>query len=301
MLVFPLQVDPTFWLLIRLVFGSAAALMFVLSEAAVNALAPEHLRGRVLGLYATLFSLGFAGGPLVLVLAGSEGLAPFLLASALFALGLIPASLLRPVEHRLMPETSGQGYRLLDTWRVAPIAMAGVFAYALLEASQFALLPIWALSHGMTERTAAALVSIWLSGNILLQYPVGWLADRWRRERVMALCVAIAAAGQLLVPLLVATPHLLWPLLILLGGAMGALYTLSLVLVGQRFRGADLTSANTAFVMTFPLGAITGPPYAGAVMGAAGTASFPLALVPPLLVLGALLITQATRAWAPTR
>ena len=61
MLVFPLLVDPTFWFLVRLAFGSAAALMFVLSEAAVNALAPEHLRGRVLGIYATLFSLGFAG------------------------------------------------------------------------------------------------------------------------------------------------------------------------------------------------------------------------------------------------
>ena len=31
----------------------------------------------------------------------------------------------------------------------------------------------------------------------------GWLADRWRRERVMALCAAAATLGQLLVPLAV--------------------------------------------------------------------------------------------------
>lgn len=293
MLAFPLWVDLGFWFVVRLVFGSAAALMFVLSEAAVNALAPEHLRGRVLGIYATLFSLGFAGGPLVLVVAGSEGLAPFLLASALFASGLLPASLLRPVEHRLMPEGQGDGHRLIDTWRVAPVAMAGVGAYALLESAQFALLPVYALSSGMSERTAAALVSVWLSGNILLQYPLGWLADRHHRIRVMALCATIAAVGQLLVPLVVQTPLLLWPLLILLGGTMGGLYTLSLVLIGQRFHGADLTSANTAFVMTFQLGAIVGPPYAGAVMGAAGSASFPLALVLPLVLLGTLLALRA--------
>lgn len=302
MLVFPFWVDPGFWFLLRLVFGSASALMFVLSEAAVNALAPEHLRGRVLGLYATLFSLGFAGGPLVLVLAGSEGFAPFLLAGALFALGLIPAGLLRPIESRLLPEGEGQGHRLVDTWRVAPLAMAGVLVYALLESSQFALLPVWALDHGMGERAAAALVSVWLSGNILLQYPVGWLADRWRRERVMALCAAVAALGQLLVPLTVDLPLLLWSLLVLLGGAMGALYTLSLVLIGQRFRGADLTSANTAFVMTFQLGAILGPPYAGAVMGAAGNASFPLALVAPLVLLltSLLLAPRAAATATPT-
>jgi MFS family permease len=128
MLVFPLWVDPTFWFALRLVFGSAAALMFVLSEAAVNALTPEAVRGRVLGIYATLFSLGFAGGPLVLALAGSEGWAPFMLASALFALGLIPAGLLRRVESRLVPEGGGGAHRLVDTWRVAPLAMAGVFA-----------------------------------------------------------------------------------------------------------------------------------------------------------------------------
>lgn len=298
MMVFPLWVDPWFWALLRVAFSSAAALLFVLSEAAVNALAPEHLRGRVLGLYATLFSLGFAGGPLVLVLAGSEGFLPFALAGVLFALGQIPAALLRPVERHLVPEGAGAGHRLVDTWRVAPVAMGGVFVYALLEAASFALMPVYALGQGMGERTAAGLVSVWLSGNILFQYPIGWLADRWRRERAMALCAGAAVLGLLLVPLVVGTPGLLWPLLVVLGGAMGALYTLSLVLVGQRFRGADLTNANTAFVMTFQLGAVAGPPYVGAAMGAAGAASFPLALVPPLLGLAVALLVRAA-AGAP--
>ena len=92
--------------------------------------------------------------------------------------------------------------------------------------------------------------------------------------------------GQVLVPLAFATPALLWPLLVLLGGVMGGLYTLSLVLVGERFRGADLTQANTAFVMTFQLGAIAGPPFTGAAMRELGVASFPLALLAPLLALG---------------
>ena len=87
-----------------------------------------------------------------------------------------------------------------------------------------------------------------------------------------------------------ATPLLLWPLLVLLGGLMGGLYTLALALVGERFRGADLTSANTAFVMTFQLGAIAGPPYAGAVMHLLGVAVFPLTLIPPLALLAVALI-----------
>ena len=162
--------------------------------------------------------------------------------------------------------------------------MAGVFVYALLEAAQFALLPVYALDRGMSEGMAAALLSIWLSGNILLQYPLGWLADRWPRRRVMAAVRCDRrASGQLAgAARRSAMPALLWPLLVLLGGVMGGLYTLSLVLVGERFRGADLTQANTAFVMTFQLGAIAGPPLRRGAHAGAGVASFPLALVPPL-------------------
>jgi MFS family permease len=289
MLIFPLWVDPWFWFALRLVFGTAASLMFVLSEAAVNALTPDAIRSRVLGVYATLFSLGFVGGPLVLALAGSEGWTPFLLACAMFLLGLAPAQLLGPVEDRLRPE-GGTTHRLLDTWRVAPLALGGVFVYALLEASQFALLPVYALDRAMSESVAAGLLSVWLSGNILLQYPLGWLADRCSRRLVMAGCALLALAGQMLVPATIDSPVVLWPLLVALGGVMGGLYTLSLALVGERFRGADLTRANTAFVMTFQLGAIVGPPYSGAVMHAAGMASFPLALVPPLAVLAVALL-----------
>ena len=97
-------------------------------------------------------------------------------------------------------------------------------------------------------------------------------------------------------PPAVGTPALLWPLLVLLGGLMGGLYTLSLALVGERFRGADLTRANTAFVMTFQLGAIVGPPYAGALMHLLGVAAFPLALVPPLALLAAALLGGARAA-----
>ena len=86
-------------------------------------------------------------------------------------------------------------------------------------------------------------------------------------------------------PLAVGTPALLWPLLVLLGGLMGGLYTLSLALIGERFRGADLTRANTAFVMTFQLGAIVGPPFIRCAHARARGRRLPAGAVAPLLAL----------------
>ena len=77
---------------------------------------------------------------------------------------------------------------------------------------------------------------------------------------------------------------------------MGGLYTLSLALIGERFRGADLTQANTAFVMTFQLGAIVGPPYAGAIMQTLGAGrSFPSHAAPPLLLLTVAMVWRRAR------
>ena len=141
------------------------------------------------------------------------------------------------------------------------------------------------MNLGTSASGAAALVGIWLSGNIVLQVPLGWFADRLDRRLVVALCCAIATLLLLLLPLVAGTPGLLWPALVLSGGFMGGLYTLGLVLVGERFRGPDLTWANTIFVMNFQIGLITGPILVGSVMDVAGDRAFPLALLPAVAAL----------------
>lgn len=301
MLVFAaVPVDPWSWAAVRLVYGCAGALMFVLNEASVNGLTPDGQRGRVLGVYATLFTVGYAGGPLLLLVAGTEGSAPFLAAAALFAAALAPTLLLGPAEDRLRPPpgaASRSRYALADIWRAAPLPMAAVFVYAFVEGAAFALMPVWALRIGLTEAAAAALVGVFLSGNVLLQLPLGWLSDRVPRALVAAGCGLVSAAGLALLPLATAGPRpALWALLALLGGVTGGLYTLALTLLGDRFRGVDLTVANTAFVMTFQLGIVAGPPLTGAVMGLLGpVAGFPAALAPPLAALGLLTLAYHRR------
>lgn len=286
-LLFALWVDPWYWSAVRLVYGCASALMFVLNEAAVNGLVGDERRGRVLGVYAALFTVGYAGGPLLLALAGTEGWLPFALAGALLLGPLLLTIPLRAAEDRLRLEEGGRRHKLLDVWRAAPLAMAAIFVYAFVEGSAFALMPVWALDIGLSAGAAAAMLGVFLAGNIVLQLPVGWLSDRARhRHGVVAGCALASAAGLLLLPLATGTPAALWPLLLLVGGLTGGLYTLALTLLGDRFRGPDLTVANTAFVMTFQVGMVAGPPLVGGAMWAFGEGSFPVALVPALAGLG---------------
>ena len=77
-------------------------------------------------------------------------------------------------------------------------------------------------------------------------------------------------------PFVLDTPWLLWPSLLVWGGALGGFYTVSMVLIGRRFKGADLVAVNAAFVVFWGLGAITGPAATGGAIEIWGFNAMPM-------------------------
>jgi predicted MFS family arabinose efflux permease len=66
------------------------------------------------------------------------------------------------------------------------------------------------------------------------------------------------------------SPWLCWPLLYVLGAAAGAIYTLSLVACGERFRGVALVSASSLVGASWSAASFGGPLVAGALMKSVG-------------------------------
>ncbi len=298
LVVFPLWIDPTFWFVLRLVFGAATAVVFVVSEAAINALVEDHRRGRVLGLYGTMFAVGYAAGPLILAVIGSDGYAPFLIGTAILTVGIVPTFAMPSINTALGGDPGAYAARrMLGLWRVAPLLLCIAGIVALVETAQFALLPVWGLQLGMTEGTAALLLGLWISGNILLQYPVGWLADRLPRRRLVAACAGLGALLSLALATAPVTDRalLLWPVLIVHGGMSGGIYVLALALMGERFKGASLAGANAAFILTYEMGAMIGPPLAGFAIWAVNAPGLPLVFAAALLALMAATLAPARK------
>lgn len=251
------------WLLLRFVMGAADALLFTVSETWVNQLAEEHNRGRLVAIYITVLSSFFASGPLLIGLTGSEGALPFLLACSILTLAAPP--LLRVDAEVVMSGGPAAAFGVLGFMRLAPTLAFGVLLFASLDGSTMALLPLFGLRVGYPEATAAAMITVLIAGNIALQVPIGWLADRVDRGKLLATCGGGVCLGALLL-LALADSVWLWPTLMLLGTSAGGVYTLSMVIVGQRFRGADLVTANAAFGVLWGLGTLLGPTVAGLMM-----------------------------------
>jgi MFS family permease len=133
-------------------------------------------------------------------------------------------------------------------------------------------------------------------GNVVLQVPIGLLADRYGRRTLLALCALASCIGPLLLQRFLGTPLLLWPLLFIWGGTLYAFYSQGVALLGEAFAVEDLPSANTLFVMVYCFGGVIGPSAGGLVMDLWPLRGLPLMLSgAAMLMLGGLALGAAKR------
>jgi MFS family permease len=263
------------WFPLRFMLGVAVLPLYIVSEVWIIELAPVALRGRVLGIYTSVISAGFALGPVALIVVGTEGFAPFLTGvMAFFACGIT----LLAVRRRLPGiDHSGEQASLRSFLPLAPVLLFAVYATAVLEQVSLSLLPVYGLAHGRSTATMSALIAGLIAGNIALQVPLGLAAERWPIRRVFAACAAVAAIGALLLPFTIETP-LIWPAIFIWGAACFGLYTLALVDLGARYSGSMLVAGNAAFALMWGIGGITGPSATGAIMNVLGVEAMPVVL-----------------------
>lgn len=265
------------WFPLRLVFHGAITTLFILSEFWINAAAPPRRRGLVLGIYATVLSLGFATGPLLFSLLGSDGVLPFAVGAGIILLAAAPIFIARgesPIIDE-KPELHFMRYILL-----VPTATAAVFIFGAVEVGGLSLLPIYATRAGFSEPQAALLLTVMGVGNMAFQIPLGMLSDRMKdRRRLLTIMAVIGLVGALCLPLIAHSWVLMAAVLLLWGGCVAGLYTVGLSHLGSRLHGADLAAANAAFIFCYAVGTVVGPQAIGAAMDVSGNDGFAWAIV----------------------
>ena len=250
------------WSALRFVQGAAVGIPWLVTEIWINLVVEERNRARALAVYSTLIAGGLASGPLVLQVVGITGAAPFI-ACALLTLAVGLPLLAARGAPRIEPEAGG---RLMDTVWIAPVAMLAALAAGLGETVVFTFLPIYGVEIGVDARDATLWQTAFVIGNLALQLPIGWIADRLPRLGVLLACVLASALAAAILPFVGASAWTVWPLLVIWGGVAFGIYTVGLTMLGQRFAAGDMARANAAFVMIYTVGSLIGPPISGAAM-----------------------------------
>ncbi|MEM7693598.1 MAG: MFS transporter [Pseudomonadota bacterium] len=249
------------WFPLRFIFSACVTVVFALTEFWINSLAPERRRGFIVGVYTAFLSIGISVGPILLALAGTDGILPFILGGAALVLAAIPVMLVTDREPKL---PDGGDRNLLRFVAFAPVALLAALVFGAVESGGTAILPLYGTAIGLSSEHAVILVSAIAAGNVLSQIPIGYLADLMNRRLLLILCGGVGVVGALLIPVVAHSYPALLAVLFVTGGIVAGLYTVGLTHLGSRYTGAMLASANAAFVMMYAVGMLIGPIALGA-------------------------------------
>ncbi|MET4807167.1 MFS transporter [Limibacillus sp. MBR-115] len=263
------------WFPLRFLTGLGMAVHWVVSETWLNAVVKEERRSLMTGIYATMLGLGFAGGPLLLTFIGTDGWTPFLFLAGSITFAAIPLIWARDCIPTIEVSHESSGWQIL---LAAPTLFAAVFCSGLMDSAILSFLPIYGIRNGLDQDTSILLLSVAIAGTVALQIPLGFIADKVNRRMLLMACGAVGLLGSLALPWMLSTPWLLWPVVFIWGGVFVGLYTLSLAMLGQRFKGGALPAANGLFVMLYAMGSLSGPPLSGTMMDVVGPGGLPTVL-----------------------
>ncbi len=273
------------WFGLRILHGFFVATLFSISEAWVVRFAEGPYRSRLLALYVSVLAASFGGGPILITITGIDGALPFVIGAAILVLATLPIFFVRD---DAIDSADEDPLSVLGFARKAPMLLVAVGLFALIDAANLGFLPVYGVKKGLDQETAALVLTAFIVGNTVLQFPVGWLADHFPKRMVMAGCGIVTASACTLIPLSFET-WALWPILTVAGAASAGIYTVALAELGERFSGHDLITGTASFATTWGLGAVLGSLLAGWSIQAFGPDGLPytLAIVFAVFLLGA--------------
>lgn len=261
-----LVVDPVMWTAVRLTSGFCFAGLFTIMESWLNSGVPNRDRAQVLAVYRVV-DLGSVTGTQFLIPAFGTGHEIFLIMAMMISLSLVPVSL----GDRSNPSAPDVKLDLKRAWTISPLAAIGCIMVGVTNSSFRTLSPVYAEEIGMSVTDVVTFVSVSIIGGAVMQYPLGYLSDRWSRRGVLLLVSAASAVAAMCVVFVAGTdPWLNFVVVFIFGSFAMPMFSLAAAHANDRAGTGEFVLVNAALMLFYSFGAIGGPFAAATAMEAFG-------------------------------
>jgi MFS family permease len=277
------------WALPAAAIGFGMGLRWIANETWLYRLAPEHARGRVVGIHETLIGLASIIGPLIIVAVGAAKPSVFWAGAIILVLAIVPlfvAESLPATDKSSVNEQAINRQSNLILWLGFGGLIAGLGGW--MENSIVALLPVYTADIGLASTSAAWLFTLFGVGAMLCQFPIGWLADNKGVLWTAKLCAAIGAIAAAVA--FAANLTALAIAIFLFGGITAGLLTLGMIWAAQHGTGAALTNKVRQVSIVYTCLSAAGPFVAGFVVSHTSSQSLFWQQLAVILVLAIVLI-----------
>jgi len=266
-------VEPVVWALMRVVSGVAFAALYIVAESWLNSETRNDARGRVLGVYMIVSSGGMAFGQILLNVADPADFLPFTVVSVLVSLAVVPMLLSTGPTPKLAPAGPPDFRRL---YRSSPLGVVGVVTSGVVVGSVLGMGAVFARQSGLGTADVASFMFVVLLAAMVVQFPLGYLADRFDRRLVIIAAVAVSGATGVAAALVGGGAALA---LVVVAAAIGfPLYSISVAHTNDYLSADAMVAAAGGLTLLNGVGAAFGPFAVSLVMSGVGPLGFALFL-----------------------
>lgn len=296
LILYPAMTHPIAWTVLRVIIGFCFSGVYVTAESWLNNAADNENRGKALSLYLIVQMVGIIAAQYLLVLGDPSGFMLFILPSVLVSIAFAPI-LLSISPTPAFENTKGMSLR--DLFKLSPLGFVGIMVVGGVFSAMFGMAAVFGSEVGMSVAEISFFVSMFYIGGLVLQYPIGWISDRFDR-RYLILIVAGAAGAASFLPLFTGANYYAYLVAaFIVGGMTNPLYALLIAYVNDFLEVDDMAAASSGLIFVNGIGAIMGPVVTGWIMSAMGPQGFFAYMGTLLLVLLAYGLWRSTQRAAP--
>lgn len=270
------------WTLLRFLIGFCFCGVYITAESWLNASSTNQTRGQALSAYMIMQMLGVVVAQLLLNVSDPAGVMLFVIPSVLVSLAFTPILLsARPAPQ--FETIKRMSFRQL--YRASPLGCAGIFLMGGVLAALAGMSSVWGAAMGMSVAEISIFVAAIYAGGLVLQYPIGWLSDRYDRRKMVLLLSAMGATVALFV--ILAQPGIVGLIIVgaLMGGVANPVYALLLAYTNDYLDQSDMAAASAGLLFIYGIGSMGGPLITGWLMGVVGPDGYWMHMGALLLVL----------------
>ena len=259
------------WTLLRGIIGYCFCGVYITSESWLNAGSTNENRGQTLSAYMIVQLLGIVAAQALLNTSDPGGYMLFIVASVLVSFAFMPILLsARPApQFQTIKRMS-----FVRLYRASPLGCVGIFLMGGVFAVLSGMSSVWGASIGLSVAQISLFVAASYAGGLVLQYPIGWISDRYDRRKLVLMLAAVGAVTGVVA--IVVQPGT-WGLVIagaLMGGIANPIYALLVAYTNDYLDQTDMAAASAGLLFIYGIGSMGGPVITGWLMSVLGPDGF---------------------------
>lgn len=285
------------WTVLRTIIGFCFCGVYITSESWLNAGSTNENRGQTLSAYMIVQLLGIVAAQALLNTSDPGGYLLFIVASVLVSFAFMPILL----SARPAPQFQTiKRMTFVQLYRASPLGCVGIFLMGGVFAVLSGMSSVWGATIGLSVAQISLFVAASYAGGLVLQYPIGWISDRYDRRKLVLMLAAVGAVTGVVV--IAAQPGTLGLVIAgaLMGGIANPIYALLLAYTNDYLDQSDMAAASAGLLFIYGIGSMGGPVITGWLMETLGPDGFWVYMALLLAMLTAYAGWRSTRRRALT-